>query len=249
MRTANPALNEGVWSRYADDSLEKSRRMTVGGTINRSLVLLGILAVPAVYTWKVFARDGVEAIIPFLAGGLIGGVVLALVTTFKAPWAAVTAPLYAIAQGFFLGGLSALVESRLKGVVFQSVTLTFCIFFAMLVLYSSRTIRATEKFRAGVLIATCGIGLVYLASWLLGIFAGVSIPFIHEGGAIGIGFSLFVIVIAALNFVLDFDLIERGVAGGAPRYMEWFGAFGLLVTLVWLYIEVLRLLAKIRGRN
>ena len=172
-------------------------------------------------------------------GGAIGGFILAMVTIFKKTWAPVTAPLYALVEGFFLGSISAMYELRFDGIVFQAVMLTFGTLFALLMAYRSGLIKATENFKLGVIAATGGIALVYLATIVLGFF-GINIPLIHESGIVGIGFSLFVIVIAALNLVLDFDFIENGVEQGAPKYMEWYGAFGLMVTLVWLYIEFLR---------
>ncbi len=172
----------------------------------------------------------------------------ALATSLKPTWAPITAPLYALIEGFFLGSISAVYEARFNGIVFQAVLLTFGTLFALLFAYRSGMIKATENFKLGVVAATGGIALVYLATIVLGLF-GVRIPFIHDSGLIGIGFSLFVVVVAALNLVLDFDFIESGVEHGAPKHMEWYGAFGLMVTLVWLYIEFLRLLSKLQSRN
>ena len=169
-------------------------------------------------------------------GGAIGGFVIAMVTVFKKEWSPVTAPLYALVEGFFLGAISAMFNHMYEGIVMQAVLLTFGTLFALLFAYRSGLIKATENFKLGVVAATGGIALVYLASIVLRMF-GINMPFIHDSGLIGIGFSLFVIVIAALNLVLDFDFIETGVEKGAPRYMEWYGAFGLMVTPVWLYIE------------
>ena len=185
---------------------------------------------------------------PWLGIGGIAGFVVALVTVFKKNWAAVTGPLYAAAEGLFLGGFSALMEAQYPGIVLQAVGLTFGTLFGLLVAYKSGLIRATENFKLGVVAATGGIFVVYLATMGLGFF-GVHIPYIHQSGWIGIGFSLFVVIVAALNLVLDFDFIERGAQSGAPHYMEWYAAFGLMVTLIWLYIEILRLLAKSRSRR
>ena len=173
---------------------------------------------------------------------------LAIVTAFKKEWSPVTAPLYALVEGFFLGAISALYNHLYEGIVMQAVMLTFGTLFALLLAYRSGLVKATENFKLGVVAATGGIALVYLATIALSFF-NIQIPLIHESGLIGIGFSLFVIVIAALNLVLDFDFIETGVEQGAPKYMEWYGAFGLMVTLVWLYIEFLRLLAKLQSRD
>jgi uncharacterized YccA/Bax inhibitor family protein len=253
MQTANPALSDNFFGRHAASTalpMEASRRMSVQGTFNKTLLLLGVVVLTAAWTWWRFlsSQGAPEAVQPLLWGGLIGGLVLSLVILFKPTTAPYLAPLYAAAQGLFLGGLSSILDLRFPGIVLPAVGLTFGIFFVMLILYSSGTLRATPAFTKGVVAATIGVGLVYLASWVLGMF-GVRIPYIHEGGLIGIGFSLFVVGLAALNLVLDFAMIERGAARGAPKHMEWYGGFALLVTLVWLYIEVLRLLAKMQSRR
>ena len=170
-----------------------------------------------------------------------------LITVFKKTAAPITAPIYAAIEGILLGMLSAFYEMQFPGLVFQAILLTFGTLFALLMAYRSGVIKATENFKLGVFAATGGIGLIYLTTFILSFF-GLSIPYIHGSGTIGILFSLFVVVIAALNLVLDFDFIERGAERGAPKYMEWYAAFGLLVTLIWLYIEMLRLLSKLRSR-
>jgi uncharacterized YccA/Bax inhibitor family protein len=185
---------------------------------------------------------------PWLMGGLIGGLIVAMITIFKAEWSPITSPIYAILEGLAIGGISAMAEARFPGIVLQAVGLTFGTLFCLLFAYTSGMIKATENFKLGVVAATGGIFVVYMFTWILGFF-GVQIPFIHGSGLVGIGFSLFVVIIAALNLVLDFDFIESGVKNGAPKYMEWYGAFGLMVTLIWLYIEILRLLTKIQSRN
>jgi uncharacterized YccA/Bax inhibitor family protein len=171
-----------------------------------------------------------------------------MVTCFKPQWASITGPLYAIAEGLFVGALSALCETMVPGIALQAVLLTLGVFLALLAAYSMRLIKATENFKLGIVAATGGICLVYIASMVLGMF-GINIPYIHESGLIGIGFSVVVVIIAALNLVLDFDFIENGCTHGAPKYMEWYAAFGLLVTLVWLYVEILRLLMKLAARR
>ncbi len=185
---------------------------------------------------------------PWVIGGAIGGLIVALVTVFKKTWAGITSPVYALLEGLFLGGISAIFEAQYPGIVIQAVALTFGTLFSLLLAYKSRLIKVTENFKLGVAAATGSIFLIYLANMLLGFF-GIHMPFIHESGIIGIGFSLVVVVIAALNLVLDFDFIENGAASGAPKYMEWYAAFGLMVTLIWLYLEMLRLLAKLRSRK
>jgi uncharacterized YccA/Bax inhibitor family protein len=180
-------------------------------------------------------------------GGVFGGFVVALVTIFKKEWSPITAPVYALLEGLALGGISAIFERTYPGVAMQAVGLTFGTLFIMLLAYKTGMIRATQKFKLGVIAATGGIAVLYLVEMVLGLFH-VTVPAINGSGPLGIAFSLFVVVIAALNLVLDFDLIETGVQGGAPKYMEWYGAFALMVTLIWLYLEILRLLAKARRR-
>jgi uncharacterized YccA/Bax inhibitor family protein len=235
-RTSNPTLNENIFRRSFDYSSEG--RMTLNGAVNKTALLLLIVVAAASWTW------GTKNV-PLMWLGLIGGLIAALVTIFKKEWAPVSAPVYAAFEGLFLGGISAIFERAYHGIVFQAVTLTFGILFSLLIAYRTGVIRATEKFKLGIVAATGAICLIYMVDIILGLF-GVRVPFIHETGLIGIGFSLFVIVIASLNLILDFDLIEQGVAMGAPKFMEWYGAFGLMVTLIWLYIEILNLLSKLR---
>src|SRR3990172_4081722 len=248
MRTGNPALNAKTFAvpRLRDAATE--RGMTIEGTVNRTGLLLVLLLLGAGWSWRVFYAEGVAATMPYIWGGALGGFVVALVTIFKKEWAAVTAPVYAVLEGLCLGALSGFFETQFPGIVLQAVGLTFGTLLALLVAYKSGVIKATENFKLGVVAATGGIALVYIATLVLGFF-GVAIPFIHGSGPLGILFSLFVVVIAALNLVLDFDFIESGAAQGAPRFMEWYAAFGLMVTLIWLYLEILRLLAKLRSRD
>jgi uncharacterized YccA/Bax inhibitor family protein len=247
MRTANPSLNNKTFQGFPQVAAA-SDVMTIQGTVNRTGVLLVITFMAAAWTWHLFYRAlNAEAIAPWMTAGIVGGFVLALVTIFKKEWAPITAPFYCLLEGFALGGISSLFELRFPGIVIQAVGLTFGTLFALLVAYKSRLIKATENFKLGVVAATGGIALVYLATIVGGLF-GFTIPYIHESGTIGIGFSVFVVVVAALNLVLDFDFIEKGAEAGAPKYMEWYGAFGLMVTLIWLYLEILRLLSKLRKR-
>jgi uncharacterized YccA/Bax inhibitor family protein len=249
MRTSNPALNSGTFSGYGSLAGTENA-MTLQGTVNKTGILLLLLLLAASWTWKMSFGPGGDAasVIPWMIGGAIGGFVVAMVTVFKKEWAPVTAPVYALLEGLLLGGLSSIFEARYPGIVLQAVALTFGTLFCLLMAYTSGLIKATENFKLGVVAATGAIMLLYLVSFVLGFF-GIKIGFIHEGGTIGIIFSLFVVVIAALNLVLDFDFIEEGSRNGAPKHMEWYGAFGLMVTLVWLYIEILRLLSKLRSRR
>ena len=244
MRSGTPVLSDNPFPRHID--LTGEDRMTLMGTVHKTAFLLVLLMITASVTWgMVFAREA--SVFGFMIGGAIGGLIFALITIFKPTWAPVTAPIYAALEGLFIGALSAFAESQFPGIVLQAVGLTFGTLFALLAAYRSGLIRATENFKLGVCAATGGIFLIYMATFILGMF-NVNIPFIHGTGLMGIGFSAFVVVIAALNLVLDFDFIENGADHGAPKYMEWVGAFGLMVTLVWLYIEILHLLMKLRSR-
>ncbi|MHC4759306.1 MAG: Bax inhibitor-1/YccA family protein [Planctomycetota bacterium] len=242
MRTSNPALNANVFTVAAYEETS----MTINGTVNKTGILVILAFASAAWTWHLFSIGA--NFTPLMLIGVFGGFITAIVTVFKKDWASVTAPIYAILEGLFLGGISAVLNARFPGIVIQAIFLTFGTLACLLMAYRSGLIRATENFKLGVVAATGGICLVYFISIILGFF-GVQIPLIHSNGIIGIGFSLFVVVIAALNLVLDFDFIENGAQMGAPKYMEWYAAFGLMVTLVWLYIEILRLLAKLNSRR
>jgi len=221
--------------------------MTLQGTVNKTGILLFLTFATAIYTWDmVMTRP--ETAMTWVIGGAIAGFVLALITSFKPAWSPVTGSLYALAEGLFLGGISAMYERQFQGIALQAILLTGGTCLALLAAYSMRLIRATENFKLGIFAATGGIAMVYLVTIVLGFF-NIQIPYIHDSGLIGIGFSAVVVVIAALNLVLDFDFIENGCTHGAPKYMEWYAAFGLLVTLVWLYIEILRLLSKLARRD
>lgn len=247
MRTANPALNEKTFLNVHDQPYG-GQTMTIEGTVSKSGILLMLVMAGAAFTWRGYL-NGSESIMIWMIGGLIGGLILGLVTSFKPAIAMYTAPIYALCEGLFLGGVSAQAQVMSgQAIVIQAVALTFGILLALLVVYRLGIIKATENFKLGVAAATGGICLAYVASLVLGMF-GVSVPFIHETGMIGIGFSLFVVVIASLNLVLDFDFIEHGAEHGAPKYMEWYAAFGLMVTLIWLYLEILRLLSKLQSRR
>jgi uncharacterized YccA/Bax inhibitor family protein len=252
MRSGNPALKDTTFLDLGSGTVVRrdGDAMTLVGTVNKTGLLLLLCVITATFAWSQisFTAAGPVGAGPYLWGGAIGGLVLALVTAFKKEWSPVTAPLYALVEGFFLGAISAMYNHRFEGIVLQAVMLTIGTLFALLFAYRSGLIRATENFKLGVAAATGGIALLYLVTMGLGMF-GINVPYIHESGLIGIGFSLFVVVIAAMNLVLDFDFIETGVEQNAPKYMEWYGAFGLMVTLVWLYVEFLRLLSKLQSRD
>ncbi len=248
MRTANPALNDKTFEGFTR-AQSRGDAMTITGTVNKTAMLLLLLVLSAAWTWgRYYAAQDARAVMPWVWGGALGGLVIALVTIFKKPWSVVTAPLYALLEGLVLGGISAILEGQYPGIVIQAVALTFGTLVGLLIAYRSGLIRVTQNFRLGLFAATGGIALIYLATMALGLF-GIHMPYIHESGLIGIAFSLFVVVVAALNLVLDFDFIEHGAESGAPNYMEWYAAFGLMVTLIWLYLEILRLLAKSRSRR
>jgi uncharacterized YccA/Bax inhibitor family protein len=258
MRSANPSLRAKSFDRVPPAT--DGRVMTINGTVHRTALLLIILMAAALWTWRIFFNNvpeegpvedvigqGLQTMYPWLIGGGVGGFILALVTIFNKRLAPYTSPFYAACEGLFLGGISAVIEPAYPGIALQAVGLTLGTMFALLMAYRSGLIRVTQNFRLGVIAATGGIFMLYLVNFIMRLF-GTSIPFIHESGWVGIGFSLFVVVIASLNLVLDFDYIERAAKKGAPKHMEWYGAFGLLVTLVWLYIEILHLLMKLRDR-
>jgi uncharacterized YccA/Bax inhibitor family protein len=251
MRTANPALNEKTFKDYAlwRESAASTDMMTLQGTVMKTGAMLLVLFLAAGYTWsKTLNAETVSSTYPWIIGGAIGGLVLALIIIFKNTTAPYLAPAYAACEGLFLGSLSAGVNLVYPGIVLQAVLLTMGVAVALLLAYTSRLIKPSENFKLGVTAATGGIMMLYMMSWILGMF-GVPMGFLHGSGWMSIGFSAFVVVIAALNLVLDFDFIENAVDHGAPKHMEWVGAFGLTVTLVWLYLEILRLLMKLRGRD
>ncbi|MCK5014438.1 MAG: Bax inhibitor-1/YccA family protein [Candidatus Omnitrophica bacterium] len=260
MRTANPALNSSVFDQAR--SFGTGETMTLQGTINKTFVLLGLLILSAAWVWGKIMEpaapvfEGLEgarrsvppAVGPLMMVGIFGGMIAGFVTIFKKEWAPITSPVYALCEGLFIGGISAIFEVQYPGIVIQAVALTFGTLFCLLTAYKSGLIKPTENFKLGIVAATGAICLIYFVSIIMGFF-GASIPMIHSSGPLGIAFSLFVVTIAALNLVLDFDFIEKGATMGIPKYMEWYAAFGLVVTLVWLYIEILRLLVKLRSRR
>lgn len=242
MRTSNPTLSEKAFLEQRADSAENA--MTINGTINKTGLLTLLIFAAAYFSWQ-SAISAQGNITIWIWGGAIGGFIVALVTVFKKKWAGITGPIYAVLEGLFLGAISALFEQQFAGIVFQAILLTFGTLAIMLITYRAGWIKVTQKFRSGMIMATGAIMLVYLISFVMQMF-GAHMPFIHSGGTFGIIFSLVVVGIAALNLLLDFDFIERGANSNAPKYMEWYGAFSLMVTIIWLYLEILRLLSKIR---
>lgn len=237
--SSNPALTTSRFEHVVGDGA-----MTITGTAWRAFLLLMLVIGSSAYTWSQLALEPHRAT-TYMWGGFIGGLVLALITIFKprlAPW---TAPLYAVVEGLALGSLSMMINAAYAGLPVQAVGLTFAVFAVMLALYALRIVKVTQRFRSVMLGAMLGVMAFYLLSMVLGLF-GVQIPLVHQGGPVGIAVSVVTTGIAALVLLLDFDQIENGVKAGAPKYMEWYGAFGLLLTLVWLYLEILRLLSKLR---
>jgi len=241
MRTANPALNDKVFQGM--HSSASTEVMTLSGTVNKTAFSLLITIAAAYWSWQHPAMGAYY--IPFILAGLV----VALIITFKKTLAPCLTPVYAIVEGLALGSISLFAETMYPGIVFQAVSLTFGTLFCLLMAYKSGWIKATENFKLGVVAATGAIFFVYLLSFILSFF-GVSMSFMHDSSPLSIGISVVIVVVAALNLVLDFDFIENAAESGqVPKYMEWYGAFGLLVTLIWLYIEILRLLMKLQARD
>jgi len=253
LATSNPAFSQDLFTGYGQVyGGTRSTAMTVQGAVGKTFLLLAVLSATAIWSWMAAFHQQLDPIVLPVAG--IGGFVLALVTIFKptlAPW---TAPVYAAFEGVLLGGASFLIEMGLRGkgaypgIAMQAVSLTGATLFCMLFVYGTGLIRVTDKLRTGIVAATGAICLVYFTAIVLGLF-GVSVPFLRTATPIGIGIGVVIVGVAAFNLLLDFDFIEQGARSGAPKYMEWYGAFGLLLTLVWLYLEILQLLRQIYDRG
>ncbi len=240
MKSGNPTLSDKMFQGTRAGSGQEI--MTASGSYQKTAILLGLCISAASFTWS-------EGGAGFAMFGLIGGLIFALITIFKKEWAMFTAPLYAICEGVALGGISFMYQAQYPGIVMNAIMLTFSVMALMLFMYSSGRIKVTEGLKKGIFAATGAIFLVYMISFVMSFF-GASIPMIHGSGLVGIGFSVVVVGIASFNLLLDFDFIERASASrSAPKYMEWFAAFGLMVTLVWLYLEILRLLSKLNSRR
>jgi len=250
-KTSNPVLSEKKFrDTVLDEVVSHENAMTVKGTLQKFGFLFLMVMGSAFYSWKEFAEGG--NVMPLIWTGALGGLVIAIVITFKKEWSPYLAPAYALLEGLFVGAISAYYDfafaAYAPNIIMNAVGLTFGTCIAMYLLYTFKIIKATAKFKAIVITATTGIFVFYMITLALSFF-GISIPFLHESSALGIGFSIFVVALAALNLILNFDMIENGVAMGAPKYMEWYSAFGLLVVIVWLYLEILRLLSLLSGRD
>lgn len=251
-RTSNPTLTEKIFDKSLNENSAAFGIMSVRGTINKFGFLLLMVMASAMYTWSLFTPETIGTAKTIMIEGAIGGFVLALIMIFKPTWAPFIAPAYAILEGLFIGGISAffnaLFAKSYPNIILHAVGLTLGVALAMFLLYNFRIINVTNKLRSIVMSATMGIGLFYLIVWVLGLF-GVDMGFAFDSSPLSIGISLFIVGIAAFNLLLDFDSIEKAAEMGAPKYMEWYGAFGLLVTLVWLYLEILKLLSKLNSRD
>jgi uncharacterized YccA/Bax inhibitor family protein len=247
-KSGNPTLSPKVFENAV--VTDYSNVMTLRGTLNKFGFMLLMLLGSAYYSWKEFAGGG--DVTPLIWTGLIGGFITAIVITFKKEWAQYLAPIYGLLEGLFLGAISAAFNAafatKAPNIVMNAVGLTFGTAIAMYFLYSFKIIKATERLKSVIITATMGIAIFYLITLVVGLF-GIHMPFLNDSSPLGIGISLFIVGIAALNLILDFDMIEQGTAAGAPKYMEWYCAFGLMVTIVWLYLEILRLLSKLNSRN
>ena len=243
-RSNNPVLKEKLFT----GSITTGETMTIQGTVNKTGLLLLLVFVAAAWTWGLSHSPAPENALPWVIGGALGGFLLALVTVFKSNWSPITAPVYALLEGLFLGGISAVFDKSYPGIAVQAIGLTFGVLFVLLLAYKTGIVRATRGFKLGVIAATGAIVLVYAANLIMSLFFHSQMSFLYSSTPLGIGISVVVVIIAALNLVLDFDMIETGARMGAPKYMEWYGAFAMMVTLIWLYLEILRLLGKTRRR-
>ena len=240
-RSGNPVLTSNAFNLKSD----YSDKMTIGGTVNKTFLTLMILVGSAYYSWTYISITNVLAFPSVIVAFIVG-----IITIRKKEWAPVTVPIYGVLQGIFLGIISNMFNTLYDGIVITAISYTLCILFALLSLYRLRIIKPSENFKLGVAAATGGIAILYAANFVMAIFgSGIPLMDINNSSMYSIGFSVFVIIIASMNLVVDFDFIEEGAEKGAPKFMEWYGAFGLMVTLVWLYLEILKLLAKMNSRK
>lgn len=247
LRTANPALNDNLF-RNTRSSLEgDAGAMTIQGTVTKCYILVGLLVAAGIWTWREAAAGNAQ-VLGWVGGAAIAGFVIAMILMFARGLAPFLAPAYALAEGVFLGGLTYIMEMRYPGIATQGITLTVGTLLGLLTAYKSGLIKPSENFKLGVVAATGGVFFLMLGTWIASFF-GVNVSFMHDSSPLGIGLSAVLVLLAAFNLVLDFDFIEEGARRGAPKQLEWIAAFGLLVTLVWLYVEVLRLLAKLQDRR
>ncbi len=251
-KSGNPTLTEKMFDKSLSMDASLQGTMTVKGAINKFGFMMLMLIAGAAYNWHLFEELKQDTMNVLMMVGIFGGLITAIAISFKPNWAPFLAPLYALLEGLFIGGISVIMNAAFAksypGLVMQAVGLTFGVAISMFILYNFRIIKATERFKSVIFTATLGIGIFYLLTMVLRLF-GVNVNFMYDSSMLSIGISLFVVAIAALNLILDFDMIEQGAERGAPKFMEWYGAFGLMVTIVWLYIEMLKLLSKLGSRD
>lgn len=262
---ANPAFNENTYDKFAQEGYlapemgggyaqaqavpQQAAVMTVEGTINKTLILFALMFAGAAFTWSLLFSGGGALALPLAVGGAIGAFIVGLVTCFRPKSAPITAPIYAVLEGLFLGAFSAMFQGLYHGIVLQAVALTMGVFGIMLTVYRTGLIKVTEQLKMGVVAATGAIALTYLVSNVMLLFGNHAISgFLWSNNPLNIGLSLLIVGVASFNLLLDFDLVEKGVARRAPKFMEWYASYGLMVTLVWLYLELLRLLANLNRR-
>ena len=244
-KSSNTVLTKKSFESTSVFDTVNTETMTLNGTINKTFVLFGLLLLTAYFSWT-YSLSGVINPRILIIGGAIGGFILAIITIMKPANSPITAPIYALVEGVFIGAISAMYSTFYSGIVMQAIGLTLSIFLIMLLLYKMGVISATPKFKKGIIIATGGVMIFYLLNFVARLFGGGISLF--NLGIVGIGISLVIIVIASMNLILDFDMIEKNIQTGQPKYVEWFAAFGMMVTLVWLYLEILRLLALLSRR-
>lgn len=251
-KSGNPTLTQKMFDKSMHVEAGLQGTMSVRGAINKFGFLMLMVIAGAAYNWHLFEQGQSSMVSTLLMVGVFGGLITGIVISFKPNWAGYLAPLYGLLEGLFIGGISAILNAafaeKYPGLIMQAVGLTFGVAIAMFLLYNFRVINATERFKSVIFTATLGIGIFYLLTMVLRLF-GVNVGFMTDSSLLSIGISLFIVAIAALNLILDFDMIEQGAERGAPKFMEWYGAFGLMVTLVWLYLEILRLLSKLGSRD
>lgn len=251
-KTGNPTLTEKIFDKSIHETAGAFGVMSIRGTMNKFGFLLVMVMASAMYSWNLYAEGNTATVTSLMIAGAIGGLVLAMVMMFKPNWSGYIAPAYGILEGLFIGGISAYFNQMFAKshphLVLQAVGLTMGVALSMFLLYNFRIISVTNRLRSIIMSATMGIGLFYLITWILGML-GVNMGFAFDNSLLSIGISLFIVGIAAMNLLLDFDSIEKAAEMGAPKFMEWYSAFALLVTLVWLYLEILKLLSKLSSRN
>ena len=246
-RSSNPALNSNTFKNVVKkDSLHLNETMTIRGTVDKTALALSLLLISGYYCYSL-GEQSLTPILTFI--GLFLGLLLFITTILKKSWSPFTVPFYSISQGFVLGGVSFYYNSQYEGIVLQAILLTILVLISMLFAYRSKIIKPTENFKLGVFSALMAVSLLYIVGFIMS-FLGSGIPILNPNNSslISIGFSVLVVILGAFCLVIDFDFIEEGAEKGAPKYMEWYGALGLLVTLIWLYLEIIKLLAKLRNR-